>query len=81
MRTNGTIKWQGELIFVSEPLIGEVLGVKETDDGDPELYFGSVSLGVIDGITLRLKKSSPLRRGGQPSSRSTPEKVLPMLPD
>src|SRR5207248_2167062 len=39
---------------------------------------------AIDGYTLKLKRSSPNARGGQPSSRFTfkkCEKVLPMLPD
>jgi putative transposase len=84
VRSNGEIKWAGEMIFVSEPLIGEVVGLKQTENGDVELYFGPVPLAIIDRVTLRLKRSSPKRRGGQPSSRSTPsepEKVLPMLPD
>jgi transposase InsO family protein len=84
VRSNGEIKWQGEKIFLSMPLIGEVVGVKETDNGDAELYFGPLPLAVIDAVTLTLRRSSPRRRGGQPSSRSTPavcEKVLPMLPD
>ena len=84
VRHNGEIKWAGGLIFLSTPLIGELVGVKETDTGDAELYFGPVPLAVIDRVTLKLKRSSPGRRGGQPSSPSTPanpQKVLPMLPD
>lgn len=84
VRSNGEIKWAGEKIFLSMPLIGEIVGLMETEHGDAELYFGPVPLAVIDGVTLKLKRSSPRRRGGQPSSRSTPsecEKVLPMLPD
>jgi len=83
VRHNGEIKWAGETIFLSMPLIGEVVGVKETEHGDAELYFGPLPLAVIDKVTLKLKRSSPSRRGGQPSSHSTPpgEKVLPMLPD
>ncbi len=84
VRSNGEIKWAGELLFLCTPLIGEAVGIKQTDNGDAELYFGPVPLAIIDRITLKLKRSSHGRRGGQPSSRSTPqkcEKVLPMLPD
>ena len=84
MRHNGEIKWAGELIFLSTPLIGELVGVKETDTGDAKLYFGPVPLATIDRFTLKLKSSSPGWRGGQPSSRSSPaesEIVLPILPD
>lgn len=83
VRSNGEIKWAGERIFLSMPLIGEVVGLKQTEHGDAELYFGPVPLAIIDGVTLKLKRSSPKRQGGQPSSPSSPlcQKVLPMLPD
>jgi putative transposase len=67
VRHNGEIKWAGQLIFLSTPLIGELVGVKETDTGDAELYFGSVPLAIIDRTTFKLKKSSPNWRGGRPS--------------
>jgi putative transposase len=66
VRHNGEIKWAGELIFLSTPLIGELVGVKETDTGDAELYFGPVPLATIDRFTFKLKRSSPGWRGGQP---------------
>lgn len=72
VRSTGEIKWVGEKIFLSAPLIGEVVGIKETENGDGEIYFGPVALAIIDGVSLKLKRSSPQRRGGQPSSRSTP---------
>ena len=84
VRHNGEIKWAGELIFLSTPLIGELVGVKETDTGDAELYFGPLPLAIIDRITFKLKRSSPSWRAGQPSSPSSPaesEIVLPILPD
>jgi hypothetical protein len=28
-RSNGEIKWQGELIFIAQPLVGEVIGLHE----------------------------------------------------
>jgi putative transposase len=88
VRSNGEIKWQGELVFIGEALIGEVIGLIETDDGDAEVYFGPVPLGIIDGVSLKLLRVAPTsssreRRGGQPPSHSSPlncDQVLPMLP-
>lgn len=61
VRTNGEIKWQGELVFIAGPLSGEVIGLRENDDGDATAYFGPVELGTIDGLTL---KFSPVCRRG-----------------
>lgn len=72
VRSNGEIKWAGEKVFLSMPLIGEVVGLKETVNGDAQLYFGPVPLAIIDRVTLSLRRSSRRRRGGLPSSRSTP---------
>jgi putative transposase len=88
VRHTGEIKWQGELVFLSEPLANEVVGVVETDDGDAEVYFGPMMLGLIDAVSLKLRRhkpvcSSTVRREGQPPSRSSPpnsEKVLPIMP-
>jgi len=44
VRSNGEIKWQGELVFIGEALINEVIGMLETDDGDAAVYFGPVPL-------------------------------------
>jgi transposase InsO family protein len=71
VRGNGEIKWQGDKLFVSQALIGEVIGIRENQQGDGELYFGPVLLGVIDAVTLKLR-SSAQRRGGPPASRSAP---------
>src|SRR5438876_512627 len=30
VRSNGAIKWQGKLVFLSEALVGEIVGVSET---------------------------------------------------
>jgi putative transposase len=55
VRSNGEIKWQGELIFVAKPLAGEVIGLQEDDEGNAQAYFGPVQLGSIDGVTLKLE--------------------------
>lgn len=46
VRSNGQIKWRGELVFVSEALVGEMVGI--TEDKDARLVsFGPISLGLI----------------------------------
>jgi putative transposase len=61
VRSNGEIKWQGELVFIAGPLSGEVIGLQENDDGDAQVYFGPVHLGTIDGITLKLELAGKRR--------------------
>lgn len=68
VRSRGEIKWQGELIFTGEALIGEVVGINENRDGDGELYFGPVPLGVIDGVALRLVRGRRVRHSGEAGS-------------
>jgi putative transposase len=48
VRTNGTIKWKGNHLFVSEVLTGERVGLEETDYGIWSLYFGPSLLGILD---------------------------------
>ena len=88
MRHTGDIKWQGESVFLSETLSNEVVGIVETDEGNAQAYFGPLILGLIDGVSLKLRRlqpagSSTVGREGQPPSRSSPsnpEKVLPIMP-
>src|SRR5713226_7825595 len=75
VRSNGEIRWQGELVFIGEALRDEVIGLVETEDGDGEVYFGPLPLGIIDGVTLKLIRRHPdpgskVERGGQPPSPS-----------
>src|SRR5204862_2914456 len=48
VRSNGQIKWRGEHLFLSEALIGEPVGLRETDDGLFEVNYGPIILGIID---------------------------------
>lgn len=44
VRSNGQIKWKGELLFVSEVLRDEPVGLVQVEDERWNLYFGSVHL-------------------------------------
>ncbi len=83
VRSNGEIRWEGELVFIGEALCGEVIGLLENQIGDHEVYFGPLHLGTLDAVALTMKRpvyNPRVRRGGRPSSRSSRKKVSPMLP-
>lgn len=49
VRSNGQIKWKGNLVFVSEVLVGEPVGLVEIDDGVWMLSYGPIELGTVRG--------------------------------
>jgi len=59
VRSNGEIRWAGDLIFVSEVLIGEPVAVEETEAGDWRVRFANVELGYIDLPRRRLTRKPP----------------------
>ena len=66
MRSNGEIKWGGELIFVSEALIGEPVAIEETEAGEWLVRYAHIELGFIDpsGRLRRRQLSKPRRACG-----------------
>jgi hypothetical protein len=60
----GQIKWQGELVFVSEAMRREVVGLCETEQGDWLVRFMQVELGRIDRRTRRFTPAWHGRRLG-----------------
>ncbi len=69
VRSNGEIRWGGELIFLSETLVGEPVGVAETESGDWLVSFAEVPLGLIERRSRKLRPFGPARpaRPGGPS--------------
>lgn len=55
VRSNGEIKWRGNCIFLSEALIGEPVGIVETEESSLHtIHYGPVLLGYLDrGGTFR----------------------------
>jgi putative transposase len=49
----GQIKWGGDVVFVSEAMRGELVGLAETERGDWIVRFMSLELGRIDRTTRR----------------------------
>jgi transposase InsO family protein len=64
VNSNGQIKWQGDLIFVSEAMRRELVGIAETERGDWVLRFMQVELGRIHRRTRRFTPSWHGRRIG-----------------
>jgi len=48
VRRKGEIKWRGGVLYVSAALIGEPVGVAETEDGRWAVRYGPILLGFID---------------------------------
>ncbi|MGO4126297.1 integrase core domain-containing protein [Inquilinus sp. YAF38] len=63
VRSNGEIKWGGTLIFVSEALVGEPVGVAETETGDWIVRFADLPIGLIGRGTHKLRPIAPARPG------------------
>ena len=64
VHTQGCIKWQGRLVYVSHLLRGEPLGLDPVADDRWVLYFCHLPLAVIDDRRQRLwPLHQPLRKG------------------
>jgi transposase InsO family protein len=63
VRHNGEIRWRGETIYISEALVGEPVGLIEDDDGNWNVSFGPIALGVIAHNADRLRKPKRRTRG------------------
>jgi transposase InsO family protein len=64
VRQNGEIKWKGELIFLSEALAGEPVGIAEADEGRFSVNFGPVYLGFLDHHHTLIRK--PIKPNAKP---------------
>jgi transposase InsO family protein len=76
VRSNGEIRWDGELIFVSETLVGEPVGVAETESGDWIVRFAAHPVGLIDRRTRKLRPFAPARPGRRKAAREQTRKTV-----
>lgn len=74
VRSNGVIKWAGDLVFISEALIGEPVAVEETEEGEWRVRYADVALGFIDnsGRLRRRKLSRPQACGFVDNAEALP---------
>ena len=66
VRSNGEIKWKGDLLYVSASLKGEPVGLVQQDERTWSIQFGPLLIGILNDAERRIDK--------------TPVKVLPMSP-
>ena len=58
VRTDGSIRWQGQLIYVSVALTGEPVGLCPIGDDQWQLYYARLALGVLDDRLRRIIRPS-----------------------
>ena len=63
VRQNGEIKWNGNLIYISEALVGEPVGLAEDDLAVCTVSYGPIVLGTIAHRGDHLKKPKRAGRG------------------
>jgi putative transposase len=56
VRSNGEIKWGGEHVFIGDALVGETVGIAETESGNWLVRFAELELGLIDRNTKKLRR-------------------------
>jgi transposase InsO family protein len=62
VRPPGTIKWKGDQIFVSEALVGELVGIAELDTDNYVVRFCNRDIGLLDRDG-RFRRFAPPRAG------------------
>lgn len=55
VKENGCFKWQNEEIYLSGTVAGELIGLKEIDNGIWKIYFSFYPMGVLDDKTIDIK--------------------------
>lgn len=55
VKDNGCFKWHNEELYLSGALAGELLGLKEIDNGIWKVFFSFYPIGVLEERTLRVK--------------------------
>ena len=80
VRTRGEIKWRGAFAFVSEALVGELVGLAELDNGDHVVRFCGHDLGLIDRRGA-FRRFAPPRTGlRDPAERATTRNLSTISP-
>jgi transposase InsO family protein len=68
VRSNGEIKWRGDLIHISSALIGEAIAIEETETHQWLVHFFDTPIGVIDPEKRKLRRLAALE-GGEAAGR------------
>jgi transposase InsO family protein len=60
VRPPGTVKWKGDQVFISEALVGELIGIAELETGDHVVRFCHRDIGLLDRCG-RFRRFAPPR--------------------
>ncbi len=71
VRSSGEIRWRGDLVFISEALIGEIVGVRETAAGNWVVRFFTLDIGLIERSRMKLRRFTAPRPGRREASCQT----------
>jgi transposase InsO family protein len=80
VRSNGEIMWNGDLLFISEALVGELVGIAELDTGDHIVRFCDLDIGLINHrrLFVRFAPQRHLREADQQSPTPTLSTIIPV---
>ncbi len=62
IRSSGEIMWRGDLVFISQALTSELVGIAELETGDHVVRFSDLDIGLIDRHG-RFRRFAPPRDG------------------
>jgi transposase InsO family protein len=81
VRSCGEIMWKGDGVFISDALIGELVGIAELDTGDHVVRFCDLDIGLIDrrGRFARFAPPRPgLRETDKPAAPPQLSTIIPV---
>jgi hypothetical protein len=58
VRSNGQIKWAGEMLYMSDALVGESVGLRKIDNEVWSIHFGPLPLATYHSISQQLVRCS-----------------------
>ena len=59
VRSNGEIKWRGGLVYLSQAITGEPVGLKQETERHWAVYFGPLKICLLDEVTKQAVRISP----------------------
>ncbi|SDR35445.1 Transposase InsO and inactivated derivatives [Rhizobiales bacterium GAS113] len=71
VRSNGEIKWQGDLIHICSALVGEAVAVEENEAGQWQVRFFDVPIGWIDPAKKKLRRLAVAVHGDGEATQGT----------